>query len=50
MEAYCVKCKSQRTVLNAVDTVFSNGRHAKKGKCNTCSGTVCKIVSATAAK
>jgi len=41
---YCVKCKRKRDMINVVETIFKNGRHALKGKCAICNTTMIKIL------
>jgi DNA topoisomerase I len=48
IQAYCVKCKEKRDMLEA-DAVFTkNGRPGTRGKCGTC-GTTLFRMGATAA-
>ena len=35
----CMKCKDTREMIDIIEVVLKNGRHAKKGKCKVC-GTV----------
>jgi len=48
MEAYCVKCKAKREMLEGKETTM-NGKGGKqrpimKGKCPTCSTTMVRIL------
>ena len=43
IQAYCVKCKSKRTVKNPEETIMKNGRPAIKGKCSVCDTKVFRI-------
>ena len=44
VEAYCVKCKAKREMVNPVDNKMKNGMMAKKGKCPTCGTGMYKIM------
>ena len=43
MKGYCMKCKAQREMVNAVNTKTSRGTLMAKGKCVKCGTTICKI-------
>ena len=43
-EAYCVKCKSKRTMSNDTKVTMKNGRKAMKGTCLTCSTGMYRIL------
>jgi hypothetical protein len=43
-EAYCVKCKSKRTMSNGAQITMKNGRKAMKGTCPTCSTGMYRIL------
>lgn len=43
-EAYCVKCKGTRKMLNAEVTTVKNGKNALKGKCEVCGTTMMKFL------
>jgi hypothetical protein len=43
VEAYCVKCKSKRTIKDPFETTLKNGRSAIKGKCVECGTNVCRM-------
>lgn len=47
MQAYCVKCKTQREVVNPQEFAMKNGRPAVKGNCSVCGTTVNKIGKAS---
>jgi hypothetical protein len=36
VQAYCVKCKTKRTMKNAHEEKLDNGRRAAKGVCSIC--------------
>ena len=36
VEAYCAKCKTKRTMLNAIEVTAKNGRMAVRGTCEIC--------------
>lgn len=40
IEAYCVRCKQRRTVINAHEETTSNGRRGARGICETCGANV----------
>lgn len=42
-KAYCVKCRSKRTMDGGKRITMKNGRHAMKGKCNKCDTNMFKI-------
>ena len=43
MEAYCVKCKAKREMVDPVEGATKNGRPITKGKCPECGTTMCRI-------
>jgi hypothetical protein len=45
-EAYCVKCKTKREILNPVVITMKNGRPATEGKCPVCGTKMFKIGAA----
>ena len=45
-EAYCVKCKAKREILEATPTTMKNGRPATVGKCGVCGTKIFKIGAA----
>jgi hypothetical protein len=36
MEAYCVKCKAKKNMINEEKVTMKNGKPATKGKCPDC--------------
>jgi len=46
--AYCVKCKTQRSMTGVTNTTTSNGRHMNKGKCGICGTGMCKFIKKAA--
>ena len=44
MDAFCVKCKEKRDVVDGQETTNAKGRRMMKGKCATCGTVVCKIL------
>lgn len=36
LEAYCIKCKKKRVMLNATEVTLKNGRTALRGTCEVC--------------
>ena len=45
MEAYCIKCKGKREMIEIEESSFKNGTPILKGKCVECKSTLCRIVS-----
>lgn len=43
MEAYCVKCKTKRTIVDPEPTFTSTGTPATKGKCPVCGTTLYRM-------
>ncbi len=43
-EAYCVKCKAKRTMVDTEEVTMKNGRQAMKGKCKVCNTGMYKIL------
>jgi len=43
VEAYCLKCRTQREMSNPQATTMKNGKPATKGKCPVCGTTMFKI-------
>ena len=41
--AYCVKCKAKRDMLNEQKITMKNGKPATEGKCPVCGTTMFKI-------
>jgi len=48
-EGYCVKCKSKKEIVDALDETMKNGRMAVRGKCPTCGTVMFKILGGKAA-
>ena len=44
VEAYCVKCKSKREMLEPVEKKTKNGRNMLTGTCAECGTKMCKFV------
>ncbi len=42
--AYCVKCKSKKTMKDAQPAKLKNGRDALSGRCETCSTKMFRII------
>ena len=45
VEAYCVKCKQKRYMLNPTSTVTKNGRNAKVGTCPICGTKLFRFIA-----
>lgn len=43
MQAYCLKCRSQREIRNPVQVTLKNGRPATQGTCSVCGTKVYRI-------
>ena len=43
MEAYCLKCRAKREMLNPVAIWMKNGKPATEGKCPVCGTKMFKI-------
>ena len=43
MEAYCLKCREKREIVNQEQVTLKNGRPATKGDCPTCGTKVFRI-------
>ncbi len=43
MEAYCLKCRTQREMKDATPVTMKNGKPATKGVCPTCGTGMYKI-------
>ena len=43
MEAYCMKCKEKKEMLDPKLGTTSNGKPITKGKCPSCGSTICRI-------
>ncbi len=44
VKAYCVKCKAEKPIADAVEQSLKNGRKALKGKCPTCGTSIFKML------
>jgi len=44
MEAYCVKCRTQREIKDPREITMSNGRPAIQGSCPTCGTKLTRII------
>jgi Zn finger protein HypA/HybF involved in hydrogenase expression len=44
VEAYCVKCKAKREMVNAKETKMKNGNKAMKGECPKCGTKMFRIM------
>jgi len=44
MEAYCVKCKEKKEMVDGLVTASKNGRRMAKGKCPVCGTTMCRFL------
>lgn len=43
LEAYCMKCKQKRRMLNATEVTMKNGRMAVRGTCEVCGTSLYRI-------
>jgi hypothetical protein len=43
MEAYCLKCREKREMLNAAAVTMKNGKPATQGSCPVCGTRMYKI-------
>jgi hypothetical protein len=43
MEAYCLKCRTQREMKNPTQVTMKNGKPATKGECPVCGTGMYKI-------
>ena len=43
LEAYCLKCKGARKIINPVEKTLKNGRPATQGICESCEAKVFRI-------
>ena len=44
VEAYCVKCKAKKKMLDPAEVSLKNGRKASKGKCPDCGTGMYRIM------
>lgn len=42
---YCIKCKANKVIADAVDSEFKNGTPIKTGKCETCGSKLNRIMA-----
>lgn len=49
MEAYCVKCRTQREMKDAKEVKMANGRPAMQGTCPVCGTKMNRIMKASKA-
>lgn len=47
IDAYCVKCRDKRTMLDSKIYISDSGRRRAKGKCAVCNAVVLRILSKT---
>ena len=47
MEAYCLKCRASREVVDPEQVTLRNGRPATKGRCSKCTASVFRIGKAS---
>ncbi len=47
MEAYCLKCRASREVVDPEQVTLRNGRPATKGRCSKCNASVFRIGKAS---
>ncbi|MDR0515279.1 MAG: DUF5679 domain-containing protein [Coriobacteriaceae bacterium] len=45
-EAYCVKCKAKKEMVNPAEGLTKNGKPITKGTCPDCGTTICRIGAA----
>ena len=43
IEAYCVKCKAKKAMVDPKEGLTKNGKPIVKGKCPDCGTTICRI-------
>ncbi|HIS39469.1 MAG TPA: hypothetical protein IAC12_01275 [Candidatus Aphodovivens avistercoris] len=43
IEAYCVKCKEKKEMVDPQESLTKNGKPITKGKCPVCGTTICRI-------
>jgi hypothetical protein len=46
-QAYCVKCKDKKEMVNPQPKKTKNGRSMLCGKCTKCGGNMCVFVKST---
>ena len=50
VDAYCMKCKTTRSMQNAEEVTMENGRRAAKGTCEVCSTKMTKFLPSDKSK
>ena len=45
MQAYCLRCKAHRGIVDPKEVEMKNGRISVKGRCSVCNGAVSRIKS-----
>lgn len=45
MDAYCVRCKTKKTMVGGKNAQTKNGRWMCQGTCETCGGKMNKFIS-----
>jgi hypothetical protein len=50
MQAYCLKCRTNREMANEKQVTMKNGRPATQGRCPVCGTTMYKIGATAGAK
>ena len=44
MQAYCVKCREKRDMMEAQEVIMKNGKKAMQGKCGVCGTKLFRIM------
>jgi hypothetical protein len=44
MQAYCVKCREKRDMMEAQEVTMKNGKRAMQGKCGVCGTKLFRIM------
>lgn len=44
VEAYCVKCKAKKEMVDAKEETTKNGHLMAKGKCPVCGTVMCRML------
>ena len=50
VEAYCVKCREKREMVESEEVTMKNGRKAMQGKCPVCGTKLFRILGGKASK
>ena len=45
MQAYCLRCKAHRDIVDPKEVEMKNGRMSVKGNCSVCGGRMSRIMS-----